>query len=136
MSRVNVGEHLHAFHKASHADRAAAIAGNQAALEKAAAMEPGGGPRTTFHKAEIARHQVMLDHHAEKMAECEKTVTSDLEKSQQLEPRIAGVIPDVPLVRPVIRTGQREFTTSVPADFSKIIGINPEDQDAAEPSLK
>ena len=63
-------EHLHEIHKAQHEDRAAAIANCKTALEKAAGMEPNGGPTTTYLKAEIVRHQSMLDHHAAGMEAC------------------------------------------------------------------
>lgn len=135
MSKVS--EHLFEHHKVMHKDRADAIANNQAALDKAAGMEP----HTSFHKAEIARHTKALAHHAACMDECSKAAQSeDLEKlnSNRLVPtNVSVVVPDVPNVRAIPRFGSRPIPTeTTPVEFAKIIGDGEEFMHVEEVSLQ
>ncbi len=133
MSRVS--QHLHAFHKASHEDRTQAIANCKAALDKAAGMEPAGGPTTAFLQAEIDRHTSMQEHHAAKMEECAKAVTAEAEKAagdamHKLAPLPDGLsttAPDRPEISLVPRFGQRvPSTTPVEPGFEKLVAIEEE----------
>ena len=106
---TKVSEHLHAFHRAAHGHHAEMVAAHQTALEKAAAMEPGGGPHSTFLKTSIASHEKMAAHHLAQMAECQKAVESDLNKTMPLPAGLSIVAPDRPGIRAVPRTGSPAF---------------------------
>ena len=127
--KVKVSEHLAQDHRerASHHDEM--IKAHTTGLEKDKAM---GGTQADFHKAAIASHTKARDSELDKCAACEKADSDSLNKLEPTE--IRGVIPTNPLAVP--RFGQREISGSVPADLGKIIGLNPEDLDAAEPSLR
>lgn len=138
MSKVS--EHLHAFHKAMHQDCSDAILNHQTALEKAGAMEPAGGTHTTFLKAEIARYQKKLAHHADGMAECAKAIeASNLHKNETEPTRVSGVAPENPRLRAVPRFGSKpmaEAAAAVGPEMSKMLGLSAEDQHSEELSLQ
>jgi hypothetical protein len=100
---VDVNSHLHAFHKAAHADRTMAIANHHAEIKKATGSEE-------FHKKEIARHEIMLAHHEDGMAECEKAAeVADLAKREHENALVPlnGISGVTPGVRIVPRAGQQ-----------------------------
>src|SRR2546430_2447611 len=126
MSRVS--QHLHGLHKAMHQDRTDAIANHQAALEKAAAMEPAGGTMTTFLKAEIDRHQKAADHHSAAMEECGKAIAAEdlTKRGDGLEPtRISAIAPERAEVRMVARVGGPPVPEQplVAEGFEKLVSI-------------
>jgi len=118
----NVSEHLHAFHKAMHEDRKRAIANHEAQLDKADGKEE-------FHKAEIERHKLALQHHADGMQECSKALAAeDLAKfnPDQLVPTRVSAIAPPPEVRAIPRAGQRLPAAADPSTdalFEKIFGL-------------
>jgi hypothetical protein len=123
---VDVNSHLHAFHKAAHADRTMAIANHHAEIKKATGSEE-------FHKKEIARHEIMLAHHEDGMAECEKAAeVADLAKREHentLRPT-GGVSAVTPGVRAVPRAGQQPPPAAkvaekpnVPAEFEDMFKV-------------
>lgn len=130
MSKVS--EHLHEFHEAMHQDRTDAIGIHEAALDKAAGIEPA------FHKAEIARHSKAQAYHAAKMEECSKAVAADdLLKRDQLQPtRISRVVPDR---QPVLRHGMQPLAASARDDHDgllKVIGADEESMHSEERTLR
>jgi hypothetical protein len=128
-----VSEHMQELHKVESQYHRAMAKCHGDAMGKAVA----GDPMTNFHKSAIAAHNQAADTHDAMCEECAKAISAaELQKSELEPTRISAVTPDAPSVRPVIRTGQREFAASVSPDFSKIIGVNPEDQDAPERSLR
>jgi hypothetical protein len=138
MSKVS--EHLHAFHKAMHQDRTDAIVNCNAALDKAVGMEPGGGPHTTFLKAEIARHGRALAHHASGVEECSKAVEAELTKGDAVVPTgVSALAPprDGGSVRMIVRAGQ-PTAADRPVDplLAKILGCDQESMDSPELSLQ
>ncbi|HLZ52109.1 MAG TPA: hypothetical protein VKP61_15285 [Candidatus Acidoferrum sp.] len=134
MSKVS--EHLLATHKAAHVHHNEMIAAHSAALEKAAAVEPTGGPHTTFHKAGVATHTKMRDHHAAQIADCEKAVGDGLEKAMPLPIGLSTIAPTRPTVVAVPRHGQPQVPVGAATDLTKIIGIDDESMHAEELSLQ
>src|SRR5208337_5032939 len=152
--KISTLKELHkAFHASSHADRTAAIENCQKVLEKAAALEPAVmGPVHAFLKGEIARHMAMQAHHANAMAECEKTESDELEKSgdgaadfawlnKLIDGRVSEILdtvqppvmskvaPNRPGVTLVHRFGQPEpAKPNVPQEFAKLCLVDEDDQ--------
>src|SRR5580700_11322715 len=100
---ASVREHLHGGHEFNYQDRTDAIDNCNAALDKVAAMEPTGGPITTFLKAEIARHTLAKAHHASGMEECDKSASDDLDKVTPT--RVSSIAPARPTITAIPRFG-------------------------------
>jgi hypothetical protein len=124
----NAAEH-HSIKEAHHR----ALSGHYRKLAKLHKVDADTVDAAGVYEGVSDSHAGLADHHAAQaefhttaMEECEKAVASELNKV--IPDRISGVTPTAPAfgssVRPVLRTGQREFEKpSVPLEFESLVAI-------------
>lgn len=124
----NAAEH-HLF-KEKHHRSLATHYGKLAKMGKAEGVDTAGvyDGISDSHAGLADHHAAQAEFHTAAMQECEKAVTAELNKL--VPDRISGLTPTAPAfgsgVRPVLRSGQRDFSAAkpeVPLEFQHLVTV-------------
>jgi hypothetical protein len=108
MADNSAAVHLNGWHKAEHDFHTKMIALHRAQLEKAESDEA-----KDFHRTSLSAHLGLQVFHSSGIAQTQKAMEGELEKSDRLIPtQVSAVYDPAKGPRPVIRPGQREINTA------------------------
>jgi hypothetical protein len=128
MANETVRQHLARLHKSTSEHHSTMAKVHKAAMEEDESEQgPTNEHNNKFHRGAMAAHEKAAEDHAEMCRDCEKAVSAG-DFSKLVPDRVSSVTPTAPAfgssVRPVLRTGQREFEKpNVPLEFRSLVEV-------------